>query len=82
MADKLARDGSAAILWGPEPALPLLGSIAQLVTKKWADRISKKLSTVKALDSWTKSLAWGVEDEMAFYFICICPARSHFANIY
>jgi hypothetical protein len=37
MADKLARVGSAAILCGPEPALPLSGSIAQLMTKKWAD---------------------------------------------
>jgi hypothetical protein len=37
MADKLAREDSAAIICGPKPALPLWGSIAQLMTKKWAD---------------------------------------------
>jgi hypothetical protein len=37
MADKLAREGSAAIFCRPEPALPLSRSIAQLMTKKWAD---------------------------------------------
>jgi ribonuclease HI len=33
MADILAKEGSAAILCGPEPALPLSGSTAQLMTK-------------------------------------------------
>jgi hypothetical protein len=33
MADKLARNGTAAILCGPEPALPQLGSTAQMMTK-------------------------------------------------
>jgi hypothetical protein len=28
---------SAAIFWGPEPALPLSGSIFQLMTKQWAE---------------------------------------------
>jgi RNase H len=37
MADKLATEGSAVILCGSEPALPLSGSIAQLMTKKLAD---------------------------------------------
>ena len=37
MADKLARNGSAATFCGPEPALPLSGSIAQLMTKRWAE---------------------------------------------
>jgi ribonuclease HI len=33
MADKLAREGSTAILCVPKPVLPLAGSIAQLMTK-------------------------------------------------
>ena len=37
MADKLAREGSAATFCGPEPTLPLSGSITQLMTKKWAE---------------------------------------------
>jgi hypothetical protein len=37
MADKLAKEGSAAILCGPEPALPLSGSTDQMMTKKRAD---------------------------------------------
>jgi hypothetical protein len=39
MADKVTREGLAAILCGPEPALPLSGSIVQLMTKKWAENV-------------------------------------------
>jgi hypothetical protein len=34
MAEKMAREGSAGILCGPEPALPLSRSTAQMITKK------------------------------------------------
>jgi hypothetical protein len=36
---KLARRGSAAIFCGPEPALPLSGSIIQLMTKQYGQKM-------------------------------------------
>jgi ribonuclease HI len=42
MADKMARGGSAAILCDPEPALPLSGSIIQLMTKQWTENAHLK----------------------------------------
>jgi ribonuclease HI len=42
MADKLVRGGSAAIFCGPEPTLPLSGSIIQLMTKQWAENAHLK----------------------------------------
>jgi hypothetical protein len=35
--------GSAAIFCGLEPALPLTGSISQLMTKKWAENADRQI---------------------------------------
>jgi ribonuclease HI len=42
MADKMARGGSAEIFCGPEPALPLTGSIIQLMMKQSAENAHLK----------------------------------------
>jgi hypothetical protein len=42
MADQMVRGGSAAIFCGPGPALPLSGSIIQLMTKQWAENTHLK----------------------------------------
>jgi hypothetical protein len=56
MADKLAREGSVAILCGSEPALPLSGCTAQMITKMWAD--NAHLSYWKSLTNCRQSKLW------------------------
>jgi hypothetical protein len=56
MVDKLAREGSSAILCGSEPALPLLRSTAQMITKMWAD--NAHINYWKSVTNCRQSKLW------------------------
>jgi RNase H len=62
MADKLVRKGSAAILCGHEPALPLSGSTAQMMTKKWAD--NAHINYWESVTNCRQSKLWLVEPKL------------------
>jgi hypothetical protein len=76
VADKLAREGSAAILCGSKPAWPLSGSIAELMTTKWAD--NAHLNYWESVSNCQQPKLWLVRPNLN---VSIETSYCHFAKL-